>query len=430
MFTVCPKCALTLVVTAADLRVAQGYVRCGRCSSVFNALAQLSDERAAARAADSAPAEPEPEPPEPEEPAQAPAAAGGAGDEGPVSEDALEFNPETTDASSVFVAAKPDPEWTAATGSFKSLVAANQEPVTPGPSPGTGTAGDFDVELDAALLSDIVQSEPGPEKPAAAAARREAAAPPVREEPAPAAPSPAPAAPSPASAALAPAARGTGQKRPASLPVTPARSAAVSERPPQPPTDDADIDVEGSAAFEPAEAPRTARSPLLWTMGAVLLALLLVAQVVNHQRDALATDPRFNRPLTALYAALGVPLAPRWDLHAYDVRQLGATVDQGSHGAITVRASIRNAGARPQPLPLLRVTLQDRFGNRLASRDVQPRDYLPRSIPPGALLARDQRIDAELAFVDPGASAEGFELDACLPLAGGGVTCANDAGAR
>jgi hypothetical protein len=159
----------------------------------------------------------------------------------------------------------------------------------------------------------------------------------------------------------------------------------------------------------------------------VLLALVLVAQIINHQRDALATDPRFNRPLTALYAALGIPLAPRWDLHAYDVRQLGATVDQGSHGAITVRASIRNAGARPQPPPLLRVTLQDRFGNRLASRDVQPRDYLPRSVPATSLLARDQRIDAELAFVDPGASAVGFELDACLPLAGGGIACANDA---
>src|ERR1700758_2174804 len=50
MFTVCPKCALTLVVTAADLRVAQGYVRCGRCSSVFNALARLTDERSAAEA--------------------------------------------------------------------------------------------------------------------------------------------------------------------------------------------------------------------------------------------------------------------------------------------------------------------------------------------------------------------------------------------
>ena len=45
MFTVCPKCALTLVVTAADLRIAQGYVRCGRCSSVFNALARLRERQ-------------------------------------------------------------------------------------------------------------------------------------------------------------------------------------------------------------------------------------------------------------------------------------------------------------------------------------------------------------------------------------------------
>ena len=45
MFTVCPKCAMTLTVTAADLRVAQGFVRCGRCTNVFNALVALSDER-------------------------------------------------------------------------------------------------------------------------------------------------------------------------------------------------------------------------------------------------------------------------------------------------------------------------------------------------------------------------------------------------
>ena len=44
MFTVCPKCALTLAVTAADLRAGQGYVRCGRCANVFNALLGLSEE--------------------------------------------------------------------------------------------------------------------------------------------------------------------------------------------------------------------------------------------------------------------------------------------------------------------------------------------------------------------------------------------------
>ena len=46
MFTVCSKCNLRLTVTATDLRAAQGYVRCGRCQNVFNALAALADEPA------------------------------------------------------------------------------------------------------------------------------------------------------------------------------------------------------------------------------------------------------------------------------------------------------------------------------------------------------------------------------------------------
>ena len=46
MYTVCPKCALPLAVTAADLRAGQGYVRCGRCANVFNALLRLSEESA------------------------------------------------------------------------------------------------------------------------------------------------------------------------------------------------------------------------------------------------------------------------------------------------------------------------------------------------------------------------------------------------
>ena len=44
MFTTCPKCALNLALTVADLRLGQGYVRCGRCANVFNALPALTDE--------------------------------------------------------------------------------------------------------------------------------------------------------------------------------------------------------------------------------------------------------------------------------------------------------------------------------------------------------------------------------------------------
>ncbi|MGC1730629.1 MAG: DUF3426 domain-containing protein, partial [Steroidobacteraceae bacterium] len=330
------------------------------------------------------------------------------GDEDAVPDDALEFDASQTDVNSVFVEPAPDPQWTAATGSFKAMRA-------------SGPDAPVDVEIDSALLADIVQGEP-PGNGSVGASRSVAAAlaPAARTAP-----------PSRAGTSVAETAPRAAQTRIATDGTAtaggPAGSAARE-------TEAAEAAAE---AMLPAPHPLarvltrlSARESAPWAIGAAALLLLLAAQIVNHFRDALATHARLNRPLTALYAALGVSLRPQWDLHAYDVRQLGASVDPGSGAEITVRASIRNGGPQPQPLPLLRVTLEDRFGTPLASRDVSPRDYLPGAVPASSFLAVDQRIDAEMAFVDPGSSAVGFEIDACLPSAGGAVACAHDPASR
>jgi predicted Zn finger-like uncharacterized protein len=487
MFTICPKCALTLAVTAADLRVAQGYVRCGRCSSVFNALARLTEERQGASPESSSPPatspgvpvspaaspspslslesvtpDPDPQPvasAPPSQTAASPAVTAGAAldeetaaaaDVDVIPEEALEFNPSTTDAESVFVQPRPDPQWEAATGSFKAMVAANQDPALELEPDGL-----VEVEIDSLFLSAIIQAD----------ARGTTLA--VAPAPAPTttlAPAPAPAVtpertPAPVSAAT-PAPAHIPVSTPAASRRAPARPPGLRQAMPHPrPAQDADTrpDFEGESlpAREPqaepvqvlsraqlreraapvdvdaaADEPGIERLPYQWLLGIAGAVVLLFAQIVNHYRDDLAASASFNHPLTALYASLGVTLNPHWDLHAYDVRQLGASVDPANSGNITVRASIKNAGPQPQPLPLLRVTLQDRFGNRIATRDVRPQSYVPGAVPASALLGAGQRIDAEMAFIDPGASAVGFELDACLPASGGGVACANDAGAR
>ena len=46
MFTRCPECETTFRLSAADLRRAQGRVRCGDCETVFNALEFLAEEPA------------------------------------------------------------------------------------------------------------------------------------------------------------------------------------------------------------------------------------------------------------------------------------------------------------------------------------------------------------------------------------------------
>jgi predicted Zn finger-like uncharacterized protein len=451
MFTVCPKCALTLVVTAGDLRVAQGYVRCGRCSSVFNALARLSDERKAGAPDGEPPAEASPEPVEPAPEVDAdlspleqaltrpdegtPTEPTGATEE-PIPEGALEFNPDTTDVGAVFVEPPPNPQWTAAAGSFKAMRAASQGAGSEAPkeSASEPRESQVDVEIDAAFLADMLRepatgSEPQSSEPAHASPS--AIQPPARVTPVGASARAAarhdtPHARPPAEAGIPPSAV-TAHGRP---PAAEAATVRMSEESTSVPLDIAE-DEDMVATDDTAQRPLHARlSPRASSTGAALALLVLLAQIVNHYRDELATNPRFNRPLSALYGSLGVQLMPHWDLRAYDVRQLGASADPAGTGLITVRASIKNAGPQPQPLPLLRVTLQDRFGNRIAARDVAPRFYVPHTMPDSSYLAGGQRIDAEMGFVDPGANAVGFEIDACLPSSGGGVTCANDLAAR
>jgi predicted Zn finger-like uncharacterized protein len=387
MFTVCPKCALTLVVTAADLRVAQGYVRCGRCLNVFNALARLSEERPSA-----APAPPP---------------------------------PDTT------AAGQPQPS-----------------PAPPQPSVPSSQieesaedTGEIDVELDASLLMTSTRTGLPDEARASAA---EAEEPEEASEAQPLAPEPAAAVTATAPKSGAPAESPAAAESEERAAPDPASEAASDPAPPQaqpeaappeqkagdPPPALAREATQTNTAQQASESPfeleaRRPRASLAWTLGAGALATALALQIVNHYRDDLAANPALNGPVRTVYSALGVKLAPRWNIHAYDVRQLGASVAGAASGEIVVRASVKNSASRAQPLPLLRVTLQDRFGNRIAARDVPPGDYLPSPVAPGSLLAAGSRVDATMIFVDPGPQAVGFEIDACLPQRNGEVDCAH-----
>ena len=425
MFTVCPKCALTLVVTAADLRVAQGYVRCGRCLNVFNALARLSEER------------PGTEPP-----------TGGEAVEGLVSAEEAAPVEEPASTEDAAPAEEPAPVEERAHDTPQQQVTSSfvEDDET----------GEIEFELDPSILVTSVRApealeetgdldvQESPPAPGETAPARPAIAPP---QPAMEALHPAvvPAQPAvtAAHASLAPAQSTTA----GSAPVTesraepasvtdgspanvPLNATSVSERAESSLPKDTGVGLQTNTVQEGPEAAielaaQPPRAGLAWKLGAGALAVLLLLQIVNHYRDALASSPGIGRPLSTLYSALGVKLAPRWNIHAYDVRQLGASAAGVAAGQIVVRASVKNTASRAQPLPLLRVTLQDRFGNRIAARDVPPGDYLPSSVARASLLAAGSRVDATMVFVDPGPQAVGFEIDACLRRQGGEVACAH-----
>jgi predicted Zn finger-like uncharacterized protein len=177
-------------------------------------------------------------------------------------------------------------------------------------------------------------------------------------------------------------------------------------------------------AFGPATTAATGLERALWSVAALLLTLLLAAQVTHRYRETLAGLPTVGPWLRVIYAQAGLPIPVPASLSGYQLRQWGASGDASASGPLRVRASILNTTGQTQPFPLLRVTLTDRFGAHLGSRDFEPTDYVGR--PVRRLLAPGERADATVDIQDPGRSAESFELDVCLRDADGRVRCAGD----
>ncbi|HEY1899558.1 MAG TPA: zinc-ribbon and DUF3426 domain-containing protein [Steroidobacteraceae bacterium] len=443
MFTVCSKCNLRLTVTATDLRAAQGYVRCGRCHNVFNALAALADDPAhqpeQPSAADtqrrpvlttpaSPPSDPAPDSSETQMSAPDPDAT----------DTSLEFNPASTNINEVFIEAAPGE----GTGTYESIILEGEESPLgqdePDPviapqalsAPGGAAAAHPDVSVDLQRMRDALAEPVMADTTSFPATDREyniddATAPAATHtEQAPlAATADAPAPGTPPDASGTGGALDTGESDSGwsvALPpsaVEPAfNDATVAARADE--VSEADPLSLGSPA---SRLPRWVAPGSLW-----VLALCLIGQVVHHYRGELAQTALLHQPLTALYQALGQPLVAPWNIADYEIRQLGATTDGAAAGDLVVRASISNHASRDQPLPLLRVVMQDRFGNRVAGRDLLPAEYLGPGAPQVSLMAPGQRVDVQVAFRDPGQAATGFEIDACMARRDRTVVCAND----
>jgi predicted Zn finger-like uncharacterized protein len=315
VITLCPKCKLSLAVTAADLRVAQGQVRCGRCTAVFNALASLQElpEDSAGLDADA------------EQPQQA------------ESESATADTVATPAGEPAAPAPAPAPEFEEPPETLKPRV---------------------EFRLNPALLEAV--RDDSPQRPSGA------------------------------------------------MTASPVATATAEE------------------LQEPFQTARRA-DRAGWLMAASFgLAALLVLQVAYRHAAALTEVPLLGPAMAGVQSRLGSGRAPDWDVGAYELQQRGVVAEPDAAGTLTVRASIRNSGRKAQPAPTLRLTLLDRFGNRVASRDLRPGEYAgaANAVPEGAMLHPGQRLDAEVSVLDPGGETVGFELDACLTRSDGSTACA------
>ena len=420
MYTQCPDCTTVFRVTTDALRSAQGNVRCGVCATRFNALENLSEEPF--RAGPGAEETPAPEdtitveelPGNENIELSTPAETGLASeaameDAAPDGDPSFEFDGDIGDLDRLFVEA-PATELRHMAAAARAAEAPRTLKIDPGliaaslsksPDDDAKMVRWSDEQLRSALdptdefpIIVLDESDEVPESPAAFTE--------LLEE-------------SPAEPRLEPRQFLPNRFEARRIPIPDEMRKGLAE-------EAAASAISGADFDEPAADDDRRRWP--WALGTAVLLLMLGAQVVHVQRNALVQKPAIGPLLAQAYALLGFPIAVPTDLASYELRQWGAASDSMHPGRLLLRASIVNRASHAQPYPLLRLALQDRFGTTVGVRDVEPADYLPGE-GAGKLLGPGQRADAEIRIVDPGKDAVGFEMDVCLPMTGG-VHCANE----
>ena len=436
MYTQCPDCQTRFRVTADALRAAHGTVRCGRCGSAFDALVRLSDAlpRAEPEAAplplllatdddefetfvDSG-IEPLTEPSN--ESTVVLVDEGGAGEDITLEGERVEidgaaeareepaaeaevYDLDVTDEYQVMnIPSSAYPDEQEAERELEALVLRLQREFGPMPAVPAATADTHDdTTSQMPALGEIESPSAAEIEPAReVAAVEEMLTPPeIDREPEPVskpAPGPAPTA------------------APVFVPVEERPLAARRWRP-EP------VEFEQDAAPE-----RSVLRTFAWSLGSLLLALVLAGQLAHHYRQDLARDARLGPPLRAAYERLGIALPPVTDLQALELRQLGD--DERVAGRLVVRASLTNRAQFEQPFPILRLQFEDRFGSLIATRDFEPADYLKDAAEAARPMGPGARGEAELVLADPGAEAVGYRLDVCQRESATILRCARGPG--
>jgi predicted Zn finger-like uncharacterized protein len=444
MFTTCKECGTVFRVSPAELRVAEGQVRCGHCSATFNALATLTAEpppttvlpqlqvpphfvrEARIEPELEANVETDPEPdeyfeaetdlePEPESepepgPEPEPEPDISALDSVITSDAVLEFNVPEDNWSEFFVeAVEPQalPPIMAMPAPDESE--AEPESVSAGePETGPDTASIHFVTED---WQDLLNEVPE-EADEAPVYRIDADDPDTAPE------------------------SGSEPVFSAALPIESPDSTRLDEEDEEAvdsspvPSDNTEPlaepvliarRFEWQPDLEPPEAPPRRR----WAfgLGALILALALALQLIHYQRDDLAARPALYRPLSRIYTALNLSLLPNWSLHAYEVRGSEAVAGATTPGALDVLARIAIVGPEPVGLPMVRVTLHDRFAKSLGGRVFSPDEYLDGISPPTELLTPGYLIPVRISLRDPGTDAFGYEVDVCVLYRREGLVC-------
>ncbi len=463
LLTRCPGCRTTFRITVQALEAADGQVRCGRCSEVFDAREALSELPAAGEGGESSATQSEAAA-DTEAEAEAEADGGADGGAGPVADTDTDTGatadafPEPVEAATEDPLARTD-EFQFAADAFAEAEDQSPDPAfEPAPEPALGRESEPEsVRGDASPESERGDASPDdsddtPHRHDAGRDRAPEARPPQKDAQSPFADH------SSVASVIADIRRqqrgadqrdddtavddGADHSGPGDTDAITSEACFAG--------DDADTDAYDDDAIPPEQVDAVLdgpddgskiptrptwlaeRTPQMqasrwWTVAVAVAIVALAVQILHHYRSDLATHPALGDLLNDSYSRLGMNIVPSWDLAQYQIMEwvASAEADEQVQSSLNITARIQNRGPNPQPFPYVRLKLKDRWDMPVGSRVFRPTEYLD-AVEVGASMQPGQTARARLRVVDPGEDAYGFELDVCVDAAQGGLRCATD----
>jgi len=141
--------------------------------------------------------------------------------------------------------------------------------------------------------------------------------------------------------------------------------------------------------------PMSARQRRLWLSAGLLLALLLALQALFHFRDALAAQqPALAAPLKQLCQVLSCEIRPLQRIESLSVEGSSLTRMPNEAGAYRLAVTLRNRADAPLALPAFELSLSDSAGALLARKVLTPADFAASAPsaggPAGTIAARSE----------------------------------------
>lgn len=175
----------------------------------------------------------------------------------------------------------------------------------------------------------------------------------------------------------------------------------------------ADAETEATAAPLPVYVRprrRFSRASAMWTLGCVLLALLLAAQLAWANRVELFRDPATQPWVARVCRNIPCQLPLIRDTAKLELLSRDVRPDPRTAGALTITATVRNDAAFNQPWPVVVVVLTDLDNNPVAMRRFRPAEYMTDPARRAAGIAPGANAVVAFEVADPGKRAVAFQF--------------------